>query len=491
MYQSAGRGWAGPRGGARYDTTSTDSEEVDSDSGYSSPLHRRKQAASGTHPPAVVPGVGVALSARTPPPLGGGGPAAQHLSSGLYAAYMQSGVRAGLLQYPPLASGVAAGMGAVAAAGGGGGVAGLDAFHPARFAHPTKVLQAVDAAASASHGSATIATTTLSHSGSNAWTTHSATTTISTNGKSACASNSKTTSPAKAWTDNNSGSNSASHSRSSSANRGASSGAWNSGAGAWGSGGPGTSQTSKNSGSATVSAGSTWSSIVSGKGRSPRPPTPPPTPKQRTDSQSSPTRTSSTSRTDSLISPSAVTPRANSDAQHALSSSLALTTSTTAPSSGRTTPRTLSYRSEPEQGTSGFHDGIGGAASGGFAETEIVSAGRKRRRRRSRRKRRDATDDWSALSDEPLDLARAHSSSNVSRCSDAENAATNAAMFDLEQEFPDLSRTRRASGPGALQQTASGGGAETAPVTFLTYSDILKKQTVSCAHCTFALLLSI
>lgn len=72
LYKS-GRSWL-----ARYDTTSTDSEEVDSDSGYSSPLHRRKQAASSTHPvtpglgaPVVGPGVGVPLGflpGTSPPP---------------------------------------------------------------------------------------------------------------------------------------------------------------------------------------------------------------------------------------------------------------------------------------------------------------------------------------------------------------------------------------------------------------------------------------
>jgi hypothetical protein len=34
----------------QYQDTSTESEEVDSDSGYSSPLHRRNQASNGTHP---------------------------------------------------------------------------------------------------------------------------------------------------------------------------------------------------------------------------------------------------------------------------------------------------------------------------------------------------------------------------------------------------------------------------------------------------------
>ena len=35
--------------------TSTDSEEVDSDSGYSSPLHRRNQMSNGTHPVVGLP----------------------------------------------------------------------------------------------------------------------------------------------------------------------------------------------------------------------------------------------------------------------------------------------------------------------------------------------------------------------------------------------------------------------------------------------------
>ncbi len=50
LYKSRSRSWLD-----RYDTTSTDSEEVDSDSGYSSPLHRRNQASSGTHPAGMTP----------------------------------------------------------------------------------------------------------------------------------------------------------------------------------------------------------------------------------------------------------------------------------------------------------------------------------------------------------------------------------------------------------------------------------------------------
>lgn len=50
------------------DTTTTDSEEVDSDSGYSSPMHRRNQASNGTHPVSIVTYVpGAAGSSQAKP----------------------------------------------------------------------------------------------------------------------------------------------------------------------------------------------------------------------------------------------------------------------------------------------------------------------------------------------------------------------------------------------------------------------------------------
>ena len=165
LYKSS-RSWM-----ARYDTTSTDSEEVDSDSGYSSPLHRRKQASSGTHPVAGhCPGNGLPLGFRPKTskvmlPLNASSAitaqhstsavslaAASQLNSSLYAAYLQSGIGHGKLSsraapgsypasggtsgytggttgypsnppcynqqsYPPLASGVATGMGKATGSG--------------------------------------------------------------------------------------------------------------------------------------------------------------------------------------------------------------------------------------------------------------------------------------------------------------------------------------------------------------------------------------
>ena len=117
----------------------------------------------------------------------------------------------------------------------------------------------------------------------------------------------------------------------------------------------------------------------------------------------------------------------------------------------------ISSKSEPEQ------------------QTEIVATGRKRRRRRSRCKKRDP-DDTGALSDEPFDLTRTHSSSNVSRCSTDVNT-DHVLQFEDEDEFPDLKASAREELRGGFSSDT--GRKSSTPTTFLTYSDILKKQTVS------------
>ena len=109
-------------------------------------------------------------------------------------------------------------------------------------------------------------------------------------------------------------------------------------------------------------------------------------------------------------------------------------------------------------------------------QTEEVSAGRKRRRRRSRRKKRDL-DDTGAISDEPFDLSRAHSSSNVSRCSTDVNT-DNVLPFEDEEEFPDLRASAREDELRGGFSSDTGRKSST-PTAFLSYSDILKKQTVS------------
>ena len=116
----------------------------------------------------------------------------------------------------------------------------------------------------------------------------------------------------------------------------------------------------------------------------------------------------------------------------------------------------ISSKSEPEQ------------------QTETVSAGHKRKRRRSRRKKRD--DDAGALSDEPFDLTRAHSSSNVSRCS-TDVHTDHALLFEDEDEFPDLRASVQEDLRGGFSSDT--GRKSSTPTAFLSYSDILKKQTVS------------
>ena len=92
----------------------------------------------------------------------------------------------------------------------------------------------------------------------------------------------------------------------------------------------------------------------------------------------------------------------------------------------------------------------------------------RKKRRRSRRKKKksagDDNDDVDALSDEPIDLHRTLSSSNVSRSSTLENEDT--LHFEDEEEFPDL-------------LSASGCGARGSSTTVLSYSDILKSQAVT------------
>ena len=95
----------------------------------------------------------------------------------------------------------------------------------------------------------------------------------------------------------------------------------------------------------------------------------------------------------------------------------------------------------------------------------------RKKRRRSRRKKKksagDDNDDVDALSDEPIDLHRTLSSSNVSRSSTLENEDT--LHFEDEEEFPDL-------------LSASGCGARGSSTTVLSYSD--NPQEPGC-HCEY------
>ena len=136
-----------------------------------------------------------------------------------------------------------------------------------------------------------------------------------------------------------------------------------------------------------------------------------------------------------------------------------VTNTSLTPSQMQLANNSISSKSEPEQ------------------QTEVVPVGRKRRRK-SRRKKRDP-EDMGALSDEHFDRSRAHSSSNVSRCSTDVNT-DHVLQFDDEDEFPDLKASAMDSGGGEAREGFSGDtGHNSFPSTaFLSYSDILKKQTV-------------
>ena len=81
----------------QYQDTSTESEEVDSDSGYSSPLHRRNQTSNGTHPVLGVTFIppGMPPDIHRAPFMGPPGP------GGLYPPFMGPGPPHHFPQYPP------------------------------------------------------------------------------------------------------------------------------------------------------------------------------------------------------------------------------------------------------------------------------------------------------------------------------------------------------------------------------------------------------
>ena len=99
-------------------------------------------------------------------------------------------------------------------------------------------------------------------------------------------------------------------------------------------------------------------------------------------------------------------------------------------------------------------------------EDATSTSGKKKRRRNRRKKKHGAGDDSGALSDEPMELHRAHSSSNVSRTSTVENDV--GLHFEDEEEFPNLlsAATSGLTGASIAKQQKS-------------YSDILKSQAVS------------
>lgn len=117
--------------------------------------------------------------------------------------------------------------------------------------------------------------------------------------------------------------------------------------------------------------------------------------------------------------------------------------------------------------------GSTGAVSASSVKTEPEeeegnsSTGKKKRRRNRRKKKKDSGDEVGALSDEPYDLRRANSSSNVSRTSTVDNDIT--LHFEDENEFPNL----LSSTTSGLQSSMS---SQQSP---LSYSDILKSQVVS------------
>ncbi len=119
-----------------------------------------------------------------------------------------------------------------------------------------------------------------------------------------------------------------------------------------------------------------------------------------------------------------------------------------------------------------------GNVSAGSAKTDpeeaaepLTSAGKRRRRKNRKRKKKNvSSEETGALSDEPMELHRTHSSSNVSRTS-TEPLSTDINMdsglhFEDEEEFPDL-----------LSASASmKSGVAAAPHNTMSYSDILKSQ---------------
>ena len=373
LYKSS-RGWM-----SRYDTTSTDSEEVDSDSGYSSPLHRRKQASSGTHP--VVPPAAAGGGAGFP--LGGGGfPLHQHHQQQILPLNASS-ASAAITAHHSVAS-------------ASSGVAPLNAPSSLYAAY----LQHNHSGLAHAHGklSARAPPTGNPQPGN------------SPSSSSACYTKQPYPSPLAAGGVPTGG-------------KGKSTGG---GMLHTTTGGPSTAADENYSNSYGIPANSTLST----------------------------TNNVVTKVTSSVTKQSGVTTKPQTQTQTLTQTQLA--------------KNVITSKSEPEQ------------------VTEPVAAGRKRRRRRSRRKKRDMDDDAGALSDEPFELARAHSSSNVSRCSTDVNVDSQLLQFEDEAEFPDLrvASSREAEQhlfPGVvLGGDSPGGGRQgVTPTAFLSYSDILKKQTVS------------